>query len=374
MSSKKILFVAPRFHTNQFFLTKGLLERDFKVFFLSVYIGASENHKYLTPTISKPSRIVQWIMKNKNPKYVKDRLFLRKYHITSFKQMFRIFKNINPDIIVVRNFSYLFSMQHILIGWIMGKKVFYYTLNNYRQNISFHRKLFLRILQVMGITHFTAVLGDKNKPKIPNTLYIPMIMEKIARKKDVEGRKNNEGIRIMTVGKMMERKNLRELIISLQRIGFFNDLKNTLVLASECISEKQQAYYDSIKAIINKENERQILFNINIPHNKVLSLLLSSDLFIMPSNKEPAGTALLEAMACGLPVICSDSNGSKGYIEEGVNGYIFKFNKELTNLDLILEQCLKKSELIKFGCASLERVENYHNVENFFKKVLNSSP
>ena len=63
MPNKRVLFVAPRFHTNQYILIKNLINYDIEVNFLSVYIGGSENHKYLTPILSKPSWIVKWYLK-----------------------------------------------------------------------------------------------------------------------------------------------------------------------------------------------------------------------------------------------------------------------------------------------------------------------
>lgn len=51
----------------------------------------------------------------------------------------------------------------------------------------------------------------------------------------------------------------------------------------------------------------------------------SGDVFLHPSHEDPFPNAVLEAMACGLPVIGSDAAGSvKDRVEEGINGYSHK--------------------------------------------------
>lgn len=51
-------------------------------------------------------------------------------------------------------------------------------------------------------------------------------------------------------------------------------------------------------------------------------LLGASDVAILPSYKEGFSNAVLEAMACGLPVIASDVGGNNEIIDPGTNGYL----------------------------------------------------
>jgi len=52
------------------------------------------------------------------------------------------------------------------------------------------------------------------------------------------------------------------------------------------------------------------------------TLLQASDIYVSASWREGFSLALLEALACGLPVICSDVGGVREVIEEGRNGHI----------------------------------------------------
>lgn len=51
-------------------------------------------------------------------------------------------------------------------------------------------------------------------------------------------------------------------------------------------------------------------------------VLSAMDVFVMPSLKEGLGLSLMEAMACGIPVIGSDVGGIKTLIENGENGLL----------------------------------------------------
>jgi glycosyltransferase involved in cell wall biosynthesis len=52
----------------------------------------------------------------------------------------------------------------------------------------------------------------------------------------------------------------------------------------------------------------------------------SADIFVFPSAFESFGLVILEAMACGIPVVSAQVGGAQDMIEEGVSGYTFEVN------------------------------------------------
>lgn len=54
----------------------------------------------------------------------------------------------------------------------------------------------------------------------------------------------------------------------------------------------------------------------------LLRLYQSASVFVLPSDEEGFGMVLLEAMACGVPVISTRSGGPEGIITDGEDGYL----------------------------------------------------
>lgn len=63
----------------------------------------------------------------------------------------------------------------------------------------------------------------------------------------------------------------------------------------------------------------------------VPNLLATADVAILPSFKEGFSNAVLEAMACGLPVVASDVGGNAEIIEPGINGYLLETSPDATS-------------------------------------------
>jgi len=59
-----------------------------------------------------------------------------------------------------------------------------------------------------------------------------------------------------------------------------------------------------------------------VPHERIPDYLCKADIFVLPSVSEGFGIVILEAMACGLPIVATRVGGVPDIIEEGVNGFL----------------------------------------------------
>ena len=56
----------------------------------------------------------------------------------------------------------------------------------------------------------------------------------------------------------------------------------------------------------------------------IRKILRAADIFIFPSYREGLSVALMEAMAAGLPIVCSDIRGNVDLVDGGKGGYLVK--------------------------------------------------
>jgi glycosyltransferase involved in cell wall biosynthesis len=97
-----------------------------------------------------------------------------------------------------------------------------------------------------------------------------------------------------------------------------------------------------------------------INQSQLPSIYSAANLFILPSDYEPFGVVVNEAMLCGCPVIVSDRVGSRyDLIKEGENGFIYPCG-DIESLAKILQVVLPDRELLrKMGMAATKSMESW---------------
>ncbi|HEY4193964.1 MAG TPA: glycosyltransferase family 4 protein, partial [Mucilaginibacter sp.] len=96
-----------------------------------------------------------------------------------------------------------------------------------------------------------------------------------------------------------------------------------------------------IRDLINtyKVNDEVILTGF-LNENELTDHFLLSDLFVLPSKKEGFGIVFIEALACGLPVICGNADGSIDAIRDGELGTAINVD-DLGELERAIDKYLK---------------------------------
>ena len=72
-------------------------------------------------------------------------------------------------------------------------------------------------------------------------------------------------------------------------------------------------------------------------------IIHAADIFVFPSKHEGLPVSLMEAMAGGLPIICSDIRGNRDLIRDGDNGYLFR-SEDVDELKMKLQKLLFDKE------------------------------
>ena len=104
----------------------------------------------------------------------------------------------------------------------------------------------------------------------------------------------------------------------------------------------------------------------------VRSLMMASDIFLMPSRYEGLSIAMIESMAIGLPIIASDAPGLRYYIKNNKNGLMFPSENYV-----VMAECIKhltndkklREKLGKGARATFERNFNLNRNIESLKKI-----
>ena len=85
----------------------------------------------------------------------------------------------------------------------------------------------------------------------------------------------------------------------------------------------------------------------------------TADLFVFPTRYEPFGNVILEAMACGLPVVTTTDCGGADLVEQGVNGYVYDGDHQ-DALIALLKRLSDPGLTRRLGDAAAQVASQYH--------------
>jgi N-acetyl-alpha-D-glucosaminyl L-malate synthase BshA len=88
---------------------------------------------------------------------------------------------------------------------------------------------------------------------------------------------------------------------------------------------------------------------------QVQELLNCADVFLLPSDLESFGLAVLEAMACGVPAVCSRVGGVSEVVRDGIDGYLVQPRDVKTMAARALEILTTRGQREKMGKAARQR-------------------
>jgi len=171
----------------------------------------------------------------------------------------------------------------------------------------------------------------------------------------------DDTILIGSTGRIVWEKGYDQLLSLLENYDFGEKIFYILVAGDGSLRNK------FIKRIEKNKLESHITFIGNIKN--IPEFLSALDIYIQPSVTEGFPLSVLEAMATGLPIICSDAGGLKEMINNNTIGIKYK-SEELNSLYQMLCKLLsmKPNKLLELGRNARKEVVKKYSIEIITKQ------
>jgi len=174
-------------------------------------------------------------------------------------------------------------------------------------------------------------------------------------------KKDSADINILFVSRLIERKGLQFVIPKLREIQDKSQKNICLVIVGDGPYRKELE-----KAAAENACTELIHFEGQKDKSELLQYYQAADIFILPSKKEGMPNVVLEAMACGLPIIMTPCEGSSELVVD--NGIIAPLD---TFADSLAKLCADDNLRKMMGQNSLTHVEKIFKWESIGKRYMN---
>lgn len=369
----KFLYVAPRYHTNQMDIMRGLVQNGHEVRFISHYAALIEDYSCVTPIVlgySALYRLIDFlyvkVIHRKDPNAI---VFKIQHGFPPMGKLKRLICEFAPDLVILRERS-LYSMAAYRICKRKGYPCILYNQNplwseppktDFAHRLVARMTPALRMTPVMGVRKAETVVRE-------NDYFVPFVVnprrEPGQRTYFADGR-----IHILCIGKYEIRKHHLMLLQAAERLKDKYEIQVTLV--GEATNHFQKEYCEQVKSFVKEHHMEGIAtVKTNVERCDMEREYLAADLYVIPSTLEMASVSQLEAMSYSLPVIVSDTNGTACYVEDGVTGFWFR-DCDGADFQEKLDAMLSDRERMKeMGAAGYRTLLEKYNYESYFNTIM----
>lgn len=368
----KVMYIAPRFHTNQSAVVKGWLERGDEVLFISYYTAIIEDYSCIKPIVLGFSPLYElfdkFYMDVLHRKDLAAATFKINHGLPPIRKLRRIIKSWQPDIIIMRD-----RTLYTIAAYLTGRKSRCILYNQSPMwddppKRDFAHKI---VRKLTPKYRMTPVMGKKGPGKLigEKTYFVPFAVEA----KVPPEEKNyfqEDRINILCIGKFEPRKHHMMLMDVVKEINSESGEGFHLTIIGEATNRHQKEFLKKVETH-RTENHYEDLVTLltNVPRNETDCYYRDADVFVIPSTDEMASISQLEAMGFAVPVICSDTNGSACYVKEGEWGCLFR-DCDKEDLKRKLQLLVKdRKQIVKMGAAAYRAVLENYTFKNYYEGI-----
>lgn len=369
----KFLYVAPRYHTNQMDIMKGLVQDGHEVRFISHYAALIEDYSCVTPIVlgySTLYRLIDFlyvkVIHRKDPNAI---VFKIQHGFPPMGKLKRLICDFAPDLVILRERS-VYSMAAYHICKKKGYPCILYNQNplwSEPPKTDIAHRLVARMTPTLRMT---PVMGVKTQGTVvrKNDYFVPFVVN--PQRAPEERTYFSDGrIHILCIGKYEIRKHHLMLLQAADRLKDKYGIHVTLV--GEATNHFQKEYCEKVRRYVTEHHmEDMVTVKTNVARRDMEQEYLAADLYVIPSTLEMASVSQLEAMSYSLPVIVSDTNGTACYVEDGVTGYWFK-DCDGDDFQEKLDRMLSDREQMKeMGAAGYRALSEKYNYRCYVETIM----
>lgn len=229
---------------------------------------------------------------------------------------------------------------------------------------SFRRRLLMTVDRYVALTDqiggelLGLGLDGRRVVTIPNgvdtSVFYPWVGDRRALRRKLE--LSEEDKMVIFVGRLVPGKRVDLLIRGLRQVRErVPEARLVLVGDGPLRSELEQI-------VVRLGLDSSVIFAGNRPD--VAAYLQASDVFVLPSEAEGMSNAVLEAMACGLPVLVSDCEGNRELVTNGLDGMVFPHGSEKSLAQKIETLLLDTVCAQRLAGAAVEKVQSQFRLES----------
>ena len=178
--------------------------------------------------------------------------------------------------------------------------------------------------------------------------------------------RRGDGVRVVCVARLIRRKGIEYLIRAISQLP---DWDIRLTIAGNGNQE------GALRALAHELGvAARVEFAGFVDHDAIAAVYRQHDVFVLPSLNEGMSNTVLEAMACGLPLILTDTGGTAELLEPEANGFTVAM-RSAEDIAAKLRWYAENPEMIRrHGQRSREIAESrgWRSVAEAYKKLYRS--